>query len=170
MILVASLASACSEPPVPPLKVSVGDLLPDFSTRDVHEKPVTLAAKTGKLLIVNVWATWCGPCRYELPSLDRLAEILGPKQVSIVGVSVDEDSHVLREYLIEHKVRFPSYWDPQRHITDEILGVRVFPSTFFVGADGRLKKVVEGWREWDAPESVAEIRALMDGAHPAKSG
>lgn len=159
MVVASSLVS-CSKPP-PPLKLQPGDPVPDLSLKDMFEKPAQLTAKSNKLLIINVWATWCGPCRHELPSLDRLGEKLR-SEAQVVGISVDTDSHVLREYLIERKVGFPSYWDPDRHFARDILGVRVYPSTLLVSPHGRLIKVEEGWREWDTPKMLAEIRAVRD--------
>jgi thiol-disulfide isomerase/thioredoxin len=160
LLLISLLLVACSETPPPAHKIKAGDLLPALAVQDLQEKPTVIPTDTGKLLIINVWATWCGACRYELPSLDRLQEKLGPDNVTVLGISVDDDSHVLREYLIEHKIRFPSYWDPQRRITDDLFGVQVYPSTFIVAGDGRLRKIVTGWREWDTAKMVNEINGL----------
>lgn len=152
--------SSCSGSSQPPLKLRPGDPLPDMVLKDVNEKPAQLAMKSDKLLIINVWATWCGPCRHELPSLDRLGQKL-KDDARVIGISIDTDSHVLREYLIERKVRFPSYWDPEQHFARDILGVRVYPSTLFISPAGNLIKVEEGWREWDTPQMLANIRTMQ---------
>lgn len=73
---------------------------------------------------------------------------------------MDDDEHVLHEFLRERKIQFQNYVDKGKNVTNGLLGVRVFPSTFVVGPDGELKKVIEGWREWDSPESQREILAL----------
>ncbi len=111
--------------------------------------------------MINVWATWCGPCRHEMPSLQRLADAIGPERFQLVGLSVDHDEHVVREYLIEQKIRFPSYLDRQFASVNGVFGVRVFPSTLFLAPDGTLLKVVESWRDWDSPEMLAEVRKLL---------
>ena len=143
-------------------KLVVGQEVPPLVLKDIDGKRVTVKSKTGKLLIINMWATWCGPCRHELPSLDRLAKILGADQATIIGISSDTDSHVLREYLIERKVDFTSYWDSDMRITNEVVGVRVFPSTLFIGPGGVLLKVVEGWREWDKADIVDDIKSVTN--------
>ena len=150
---------ACTKS-APPLKLKAGESVPALTLKDTAEKPVQLSMKSDKLLIINVWATWCGPCRHELPSLDRMGQALADS-ARVVGISVDEDSHVLREYLIERQIHFPSYWDPERHFARDILGVRVYPSTLFVSPAGTLIKVEEGWRDWDTPQMLAETRSLI---------
>lgn len=116
--------------------------------------------------MINVWATWCAPCRHEMPSLQRLANQLGRERLELVGLSVDTDEHVVREYLIENKIHFPSFLDINFASANGVFGIRVFPSTFFLSPEGTLLKVVEGWRDWDSQEMVAEIRGLL----PASPG
>lgn len=159
------LLPACEEPP-PPLKISIGQIVPALPVQDLFNKPASIQPEANKLLMINVWATWCGPCRHELPSLQRLAAKLGVDRLALVGLSVDMDEHVVREYLIENKIDFPSFLDRDQSEVNDVLGVRVFPSTFFVGPDGKLLKVIEGWREWEDPQLLAEIRALL----PVASG
>ena len=162
LFAVVLLVGACSEASrFPPLKIRVGQVLPVLTLKDLQGQPVTLATNNGKLLIINLWATWCAPCRHELPSLDRLAKMLDPRQARVIGVSVDMDDHVLREYLIERGLAFANYRDAERRVADGIIGIHVYPTTLFVGPDGTLLKVVQGWREWDTPEMAAEVRALL---------
>lgn len=141
------------------LKVQVGDRFPDMAVRDLKNNPQTIVMASGKITILNLWATWCGPCREEMPSLDRLAGLLDDTKFRVVGMSVDQDDHLVREYLIERKIFFENYLDYNMNNTD-LLGIRVFPSTFFIAGDGRLLKVVEGWRYWDTMESINEIKSL----------
>jgi len=159
------LLQACSEPDSS-LKVRVGQVVPPLSVQDLFNKPVILKPTPGKLLMINVWATWCGPCRHEMPSLQRFATQLGADRLELVGLSVDMDEHVVREYLIENKIIFPSYLDRDFSEVNGVLGARMFPSTFFLNPDGTLLKVIEGWREWDDPELVAEIAALLPPLSP----
>ena len=158
--LVLLFLSACTESQAP-LKVKTGQIVPPLSVQDLNNQPTTLQSTPGKLLMINVWATWCAPCRHEMPSLQRLADTIGPEKLELVGLSVDHDEHVVREYLIEHKIRFPSYLDRQFASVNGILGVRVFPSTFFLAPDGTLLRVIESWRDWDSPEMLEEIQSLL---------
>jgi len=152
--------SACEEPQSS-LKVHIGQVVPPLVAQNLKNQPVTLQAKSGKILMINVWATWCAPCRHEMPSLQRLSRQLGSDRLELVGLSVDTDDHVVREYLIENKILFPSYLDRESAIANGVFGIRVFPSTFFLGPDGVLLKVVEGWRDWESPEIVADIKRLL---------
>lgn len=152
--------SACEEP-LPPLKVSVGQTMPPLSVQDLRNQPATLKANPEKLLMINVWATWCGPCRHEMPGLQALVKRLGEDRLELVGLSVDMDEHVVREYLIENKLTFPSFLDRDLSEVNGVLGLRVFPSTFFVSPDGTLVKVIEGWRDWEKPELVESIDVLL---------
>lgn len=160
-LTLAVLTGGCESRHYPPLSIPVGQALPPLALQDLMGKPVTLRPDAGKLLIINIWATWCAPCRHELPSLDRLARLLGPAQAGVIGISVDSDSHVLREYLIERKLGFVNYRDDGRQVAETVLGLHVFPTTLIVGPDGTLLKVEQGWRVWDSAEMVAKIRGLM---------
>ena len=152
--------TACGEPQSS-LKVRVGQTVPPLVVQDLNNQPATLKPTPGKLLMINIWATWCAPCRHEMPSLQRFARQLGSDRLELIGLSVDMDEHVVREYLIENKIDFPSFLDRNFATVNGVFGIRVFPSTFFLSPDGTLIKVVEGWRDWDAPELVAEIRGLL---------
>jgi thiol-disulfide isomerase/thioredoxin len=168
-LLAAVLLGGCDDP-VSPLKVQVGQTILPLALEDLHNRPVTLRPSPGKLLMINVWATWCAPCRHEMPSLQRLVAQLDVDRFKLVGVSVDADEHVVREYLIEHDIDFPSLLDRHFAVVNGIFGVRVFPSTFFVGPEGTLLRVIEGWRDWNTPEMVAEIRALLPASAQKPQG
>jgi thiol-disulfide isomerase/thioredoxin len=152
--------TACDEPQSS-LKVRIGQVVPPLAVQDLNNQPTTLKPVPGKLLMINVWATWCAPCRHEMPSLQRLFKRLGNDRLELVGLSVDMDEHVVREYLIENKIVFPSFLDRNSTVVNGVFGIRVFPSTFFLSPDGTLLKVVEGWRDWESPEMVADISALL---------
>jgi thiol-disulfide isomerase/thioredoxin len=163
VVLALFALSACEEP-APPLKVRIGQTVPPLSVQDLRNQPASIKPDSDKLLMINIWATWCGPCRHEMPSMQRLLRRLGDDRLELVGLSVDMDEHVVREYLIENKIDFPSFLDRDLSEVNGVLGVRVFPSTFFVSPEGRLVKVIEGWRDWDAPELADSIGALLPSA------
>lgn len=163
IILAVLILSACSESRAP-LKIKIGQVVPPLSVKDLDNRPVTLKPEPGQLLMINVWATWCSACRHEMPSLQRLAAKFDGEGLRLVGLSVDHDEHIVREYLIENKIHFPTLLDRNFATVNGLFGVRVFPSTFILGPDGTLLKVIEGWREWDSPETVASIRSLLPAA------
>ena len=161
-------ANSCEQASLPPLKIQPGQALPEIEVQDLKGNKTNFSLANGKILILNVWATWCGPCRHEMPSLDRLSKSLDSKHYSVVGLSVDTDDHVVREFLIERKVSFSNYMDPAMEVANEVFGIRAFPSTFVFGPDGRLLEVIEGWREWDTPDMVDKLTNL--GKRDGKTG
>lgn len=151
---------AC-ESKLPPLKLVMGQSIAELPVNDINGDQTTLVLANGKMTILNVWATWCGPCRHEMPSLDRLANSLDKEKIEVIGLSVDTDDHVVREFLIERKVGFKSYIDPDMNIANNVFGIRVFPSTFVFSPKGELLEVIEGWKEWDTAEMVQTMNAFL---------
>jgi thiol-disulfide isomerase/thioredoxin len=165
LISLAVLTLSACNPSQAPLKVKIGQVVPPLPVKDLANLPVKLKPEPGKLLMINVWATWCSACRQEMPSLQRLANRFSDKGLKLVGLSVDHDEHLVREYLIENKIHFPVLLDRSFATVNGLFGVRVFPSTFILGPDGTLLKVIEGWREWDSPKIQATIQNLLPANH-----
>lgn len=142
--------------PVDP--VSLGERLPGMQLHRLDGAIQRFDAYRGKTTIVNIWATWCAPCRAELPSLQRLRDQLDPGRYAVIGISIDEDPDFVREYLRDLGVTYANYLDRTRGLTDGVLGVRSYPQTLFIGPDGRLLQRVVGSREWDHPDAIAAIQ------------
>jgi len=159
--LIVLLTFTACEKHLPPLKLQIGQSLQQLSVKDLNGVDAQLSLATGKVVILNVWATWCGPCRHEIPSLQRLAATLDQSKFSVIGLSVDNDDHVVREFLIERKVGFVNYMDSSMQVANQIFGVRAFPSTFVFSPDGQLLDVIEGWRDWDTPAMIASLQKLI---------
>ena len=151
---------ACQAPSAPQARVDTGARFPSLQLKDFKGAPVSTAQFAGKVLVLNVWATWCPPCRKELPSLQRLSEQLDPQHFAVVGLSVDADDHVVREFLIERKVTFINLQDADMRVARDVLGVRLYPSTYIVSADGVVQRVVGGEQEWDSAEWQNLIRSF----------
>jgi thiol-disulfide isomerase/thioredoxin len=126
---------------VNPNALKVGAMVPSVQRPDVDGKPHSLDEWRGKLLVVNFWASWCGPCREEMPLLDRTQRRLADKGVQIVGVAAD-DTTATKEFLARTPVHYPVLIDdPQRNEDlSTLLGNdhSVLPYTVLVGRDGRI--------------------------------
>ena len=136
-------------------------LAPDFAAPDLHGQAVSLSSLRGKVVVVNVWATWCPPCRQEMPSMERLAAHFRGRDFALLAVSEDEDGkEKVEEFARELGLSFPVLLDPERQV-GERFGVWGYPETFVIDRGGYVVERVIGPREWDSPESIAAIEALI---------
>lgn len=160
--------------------VEVGSRAPDFRANVVQATAPpkaggdpgvrTFADYRGQVVLVNVWATWCPPCRDEIPSLQALYKDFGPRGFKIVAVSVDEGAGgaaKVQQFLRPFGVTFDVLHDPAGDI-QQLYRVTGFPENFVVGADGVVRKKAYQ-QDWNAPENRALVRQLLDeaGAPPA---
>ncbi|MDR2187058.1 MAG: TlpA family protein disulfide reductase [Azonexus sp.] len=116
-----------------------------------------LSAYRGKPLIINIWASWCSPCRQEMASLSRLAKRFHGGQFNIIGVSTDDNIEDAAFYAKRARLAFPIYLDSRDFYIEGLLGAKHIPLTVLISADGKVLKKVEGAREWDDPEVVKLI-------------
>jgi len=144
----------------------VGNPLFDAPLQRVDGTPSSLADYRGRFLILNIWATWCGPCRAELPSLDRLDLLLDPKLFAVAGVSIDKERLFTREFLTDLGIGFPNYWDGEKLLTGEIVPARAIPLTLIIDPQGEVVLGYEGARDWSAPDLVAALIDLAAGEAP----
>ena len=112
----------------------------------------------GKQLVLNIWATWCPPCRREMPSLDRLSKRLDPARFAVLGLSVDADRLLAAEFLLQQHIGFRNFFDPDGSLSQH-LGLKAYPQTFVIAPDRQLLHSVRGQREWDSPDMVSLIEA-----------
>jgi thiol-disulfide isomerase/thioredoxin len=115
-----------------------------------------LSELRGKPLIINVWASWCGPCRAEMGSLERLSRRFGGKQFNIIGISTDDDASAAAAFLARAKVTFDNYLD-RNLLLENMLGADTIPLTILVDANGRVLTKIRGSKEWDSAESLSLI-------------
>jgi peroxiredoxin len=152
------------------LPLDVGSRAPDYAAFALNGDTVELARYRGNVVVLNVWATWCGPCIREIPALQRLHEKLGSEGLRVVAVSVDSPPGILgptgqfssdvREFADGFGVTFDVLFDPSGDIQREYQ-VSGLPTTFVIGRDGRIRKRILGAREWDDDEVVGELRKLL---------
>jgi thiol-disulfide isomerase/thioredoxin len=131
---------------------------PDDSFADVGGRTISLADFRGKYLLLNLWATWCGPCVSEMPSLDRLQAALGSDNFAVLPISVDRGgAPLVTDFYDKHRIsHLGVYVDPSNRIAHS-MSVSGLPTSFLVGPDGRVVGALVGATDWDTPEAIALI-------------
>lgn len=138
---------------------------PDFVVPDLQGNAVRLSALRGKVVFLNLWASWCPPCREEMPSMERLYQKFRARDFVMLAVSADEDRAALDTFLRDHPVSFPVLVDPQRQVGDAY-GVWGYPETLLIDRSGMVAEHVIGPKAWDAPEQAARIEQLLAASVP----
>ena len=152
------LAQAAAPTPARPAgEVAIGERLRDATLQGLNGPPRALATFRGKPLIINVWASWCDPCRAEMASLDRLAWLDIARSFSIIGISTDDDSQQALAWLKASNATLSQYIDHQLQM-ETMLGASQIPLTVLIDAQGRVREKIYGSRQWDSPESLTLIR------------
>ena len=135
-------------------------LAEDFTLPTPGGQRFRLAEQRGKVLLVNFWATWCGPCREEMPAMERLWQRQKDQGFVLVAVSVDIDPKVVHPYLAKYKLTFPVALDPKLDVGNAY-GVRALPSSFIVDPEGYVTALALGPRSWDGDAALALIEGLL---------
>jgi thiol-disulfide isomerase/thioredoxin len=160
----------------PPLAGSVANFsridpplpAPGEAFRDSAGKEIHLADFRGKLVLLNIWATWCGPCRAEMPSLDRLQAKLAGEGLVIVPVSLDRGGGpVVAVFYGQHAIVHLGVYLDGKGSLESALKVNGVPTSFLIDRRGRMVGSLEGATQWDTPEALALLRSYL--AKPAQS-
>jgi len=159
-LLVASTASA----------LTPGDAPPAIDMPDQAGKKVDLNELKGKVVLVDFWASWCGPCKQEMPVLEQLHKKYAKQGLVIVGINIDNNAKKMNNFLRGTPVTF-------RIVQDRKLAVaakyepETMPSSYFIARDGKIRYVHEGFRKKDAAELEERIKRLLaEGASEAEAG
>ncbi|HXK55755.1 MAG TPA: redoxin domain-containing protein [Gammaproteobacteria bacterium] len=132
---------------------------PDFVLTDMDGNKHRLSNYLGQVVIINFWATWCPPCRAEMPSMQRAWEQLEKEGIMMLGIDVGEDEETIFQFSAYYPVAFPLLMDRDSGVINQ-WPVRGLPTTFVVDPGGRIVYRAIGGREWDDPELLALVRAL----------
>lgn len=138
--------------------------LPELAFETLDGQPARLEELRGKVVVLNFWATWCTPCREEMPSLDRLQAAFDPARVVVLALSVDRaGADRVRSFLAEIGVtRLAVYRDPKA-ATSRAVRLPGLPGTLLVDREGREVGRLLGIAQWDGPEALAAVRRVLDG-------
>lgn len=144
--------------------VELGSKAPDFTayTLDSVPKQKTLADYRGQVLMINVWATWCLPCRVEMPSIEALHKSYGPRGLKIVAISIDDPGTeaTIRAFVKQYNLTFEILHDPKGKIT-EAYDITGYPETFIIGKDGVIRKKLMSATDWNSPTARALVERLL---------
>jgi thiol-disulfide isomerase/thioredoxin len=121
---------------------------------------MSLAEQKGNVVMVNFWATWCAPCRQEMPHLEALHQRYSSLGFTLLGVNVEEDSSGAQDWLAETPVSFPILFDPQSSVS-ELYDVIAMPSTVMIDRQGNLRYLHHGYKPGYEDEYQNQIRALI---------
>jgi peroxiredoxin len=141
--------------------VKLGELAPNFQLRDLNGRMVALSDLRGKVVLLNFWATWCGPCRVEMPAMEQLYQTFPRKDFEILAVSTDAQGvAITRPFQQENHLTFPILHDSDFRV-GLTYGARSLPMTFMVDRQGVIRHQVFGARDWGAPEAQQLVQMLM---------
>ena len=124
---------------------------PAFSLPDLTGKKIQLKSYRGKLVFLNFFATWCGPCRKEMPGMEQLFRAYRDKGLVVLAVNMEQSAKTVRPFVQELKLSFPVLLDAEGSVSHDY-GIRALPVSFLVGRDGNLLWRAMGGREWDTLE------------------
>lgn len=140
-----------------PKMVEIGQSLPDIVMIGLNGPGRPISSFRGRLLIINVWASWCGPCKVEAASLERLAWSDAAKDYTIIGISTDDDKAAAQRWL-NHSNATINHFIDSGLVLEKLLGASYIPLTVLIDSQGRVVAKFQGAREWDNQESINLIK------------
>jgi thiol-disulfide isomerase/thioredoxin len=134
--------------------------------RDLDGEQIRIEQFRGRIVVVNFWATWCPPCRAEMPSLWRLQQAIGTRQLVVLAVNIGESGEIVRAFLPEAMVRDFHVLLDRKGVAAGNWRVSAYPTTFIIDTDGRFRYRKAGALEWDSAPIQEQIRTLLLPKNP----
>ncbi len=142
--------------------LQVGEMAPDFTFPDLDGNMVTLSSLRGKVVFINIWATWCPTCIDEMPSMEKLYQQTKEMGLEILAVSIDVlGEQVVRPFMEKYKLTFPALLDNQGKIK-RLYATTGVPESFILDKEGRLAFKAIGPRDWSTPEFIEFFKKLTE--------
>jgi len=133
---------------------------PDFALRTLDGPNLRLQEQRGRVVLVNFWATWCGPCRIEMPHLARLYDKYKSSGFQLLGVNIDEDPHQAAYLATKLGLRFPVLLDTEKRVS-KLYDLSTMPSTVLIDRNGRVRYIHRGYRDGYEDTYEKQIRELL---------
>ena len=141
-------------------RVAPGTVATPFDLKSLDGKSVQLVNLKGKVVLVNFWATWCGPCKEEMPAFERLRQKLDPERFALLTITTDLQRDGIKHFLANLHVQLPVLFDEDQDVSQAYL-VRALPTTVLIDRQGTLVGRAVGPRAWDTPQTVHLLQSMM---------
>ena len=142
-------------------RIPAGTVAAPFDLKSLDGASVQLADMKGKVIVMNFWATWCGPCKEEMPAFERLRQQLDPARFALLTITTDLQREGIKQFLANLHVHLPVLFDDNQDVSQAYL-VRALPTTVLIDGRGTLVGRAVGPRQWDAPEAVHLLQGMME--------
>ncbi len=162
-VLIASILLTCisfSMSETPPDKSSLGQKAAKIMVENLAGKKFDLSKTKGKVVFLNFWATWCPPCRSEMPSIQKLFQNIKDDKFEIVAISLDDSPEKPREFARSNNFTFPIYFDRDKSAAKKY-NIRGIPATFIIDKKGEIAFQHIGSRDWASQDMLIKIKALV---------
>ena len=133
----------------------------DFTLPLLSGENASLSSYKGKVVILNFWATWCPPCRAEMPSMETLYQRFKNQGLEILAVDLGESARTVRQFIQDHNYTFPVMLDSNSRI-GSLYGIQSIPTSFIIDREGKIIGRVVGAIHWDTPQAIAAFEALLN--------
>ena len=168
LLILAGAGSAAEDNPGVPERARLGEFMPAspllpapaISFVDLAGNTVSLSEFTGKIVLVNLWATWCAPCVREMPSLERVQSRLGDK-IAVVAISEDRGSKTVEPFIGKLGLKSVKIYLDPKSAMERAFKVQGPPTSFLIDREGRVLGRVEGAAEWDKPKLLGILKSFL---------
>jgi peroxiredoxin len=148
-----------------PAESKTGTKAKDFTVSSLTGEEISLAQLRGKVVLINFWATWCMPCREELPRLSSLQEKLRMRGLVVLAISVDNERENIAEFLRQNGVKLQAFWDRDKRIS-RLYDPQTMPSSYVIDRNGSLRFIHNGYSDSELKQIDAEINQLLKQGAP----
>jgi peroxiredoxin len=141
--------------------LNIGQQAPDFTLKDENGRLVKLSDYRGKLVFLNFWATWCGPCVDEMPEMETMNKLFKDRKFQMLSVSIDIKWDVVKDFYKKYNLTIPVILDPGQQVARDLYKATGWPETFLIDPNGYLIKHVIGPAHWADPRVMAQIEQMI---------